>query len=195
MRGDPMRDGPGLRVWTIGHSTRPWDAFLALLREHRIRALADVRHVPASGRAPWARRDALETALPAMDILYAHFADLGGFRRPRPDSTNTAWRSEAFRGYADHMTTDRFAAALDRLVALATDRRAAIMCAEAVPWRCHRSLLSDALIARGVRVVHILGPGSARDHALAPFARVRGGLVTYPGTKAALAKPDKRRTR
>ena len=167
-------------IWTIGHSTRDFDAFLGLLREHRIEFLADVRHFPASARVPWTNREALAADLEQAGVGYAHFVDLGGYRKPRLDSTNKGWRNASFRGYADYMETAAFAAALDRLIARAKERRTAILCAEAVPWRCHRSLLSDALLVRGVRVVHILGPGSTQDHALTPFAKVRSGRVTYP---------------
>ncbi len=170
-------------VWTVGHSTRTFDEFLALLREHRIELLADVRHFPASARVPWTNREALAESLSRAGMSYEHLKDLGGYRKARPDSANAGWRNASFRGYADYMETPEFGTALDRLIALAKQRRTAIMCAEAVPWRCHRGLLSDALLVRGVRVVHILGPGSARDHALTPFAKVRSGRVTYPAAR------------
>ncbi len=167
-------------VWTLGHSTRTFEEFLALLREHRIELLADVRHFPASARVPWTNREALAAHLEKEGVAYEHLVDLGGYRKVRPDSRNTGWRNPSFRGYADYMDTQGFAAALDRLIALAKERRTAIMCAEAVPWKCHRGLLSDALVVRGVRVVHILGPGKAQDHTLTSFAKVRGGRITYP---------------
>jgi uncharacterized protein (DUF488 family) len=179
------------RVWSVGHSTRTFDAFLGLVREHRIEIVADIRRYPSSQRAPWATRAGLEASLSAAAIGYVHLEDLGGRRRPRTDSANRGWRSEAFRGYADHMGTAPFGAALDRLLGLAAVRRVAILCAEAVPWRCHRSLLSDALLARGGRVTHILGPGQCRDHRLTPFANVRGGRVTYPGGRATSTKAHK----
>ncbi len=170
-------------IWTVGHSTRTWEAFLSLLQEGRIRLLADVRHFPTSARVPWTNRDALAAGLEAAGIGYAHLEGLGGYRKPRPDSRNLGWRNSGFRGYADHMESDEFSVALDRLLASAREQWTAIMCAEAVPWRCHRGLLSDALLARGVRVVHILGPGATQDHKLTPFAKVHGGRVTYPGAK------------
>lgn len=169
-----------LTIWTIGHSTRSWEEFLALLRENGIALLADVRHFPSSARVPWTNRDGLAARLTNASIAYEHLVDLGGYRKPRPDSPNTGWRNAGFRGYADYMGTSEFTAALDRLAAVAHERRTAIMCAEAVPWRCHRGLLSDALLVRGIRVVHILGPGQTQDHRLTPFAKVHAGRVTYP---------------
>ena len=170
-------------VWSVGHSTRSFADFLALLREHGIQRLVDVRHFPSSERVPWTNRDALDRTLRETGIAYAHREPLGGYRTPRADSSNTGWRSAGFRGYADHMAEPGFRQALDRLILEAQEERTAVMCAEAVPWRCHRSLLADALLARGGRVLHVLGPGSVREHRLTPFARVREGLVTYPGPK------------
>lgn len=167
-------------VWTLGHSTRTWEAFLALLEEHTIERLVDVRHFPSSAHVPWTNRDALAKRLEASGIAYEHIVALGGFRTPRPDSVNVGWRNAGFRGYADYMGTPEFEAALERLVVRAKEARTAIMCAEAVPWRCHRGLLSDALLVRGVRVVHILSSQKTQEHALAPFARVIGGHITYP---------------
>jgi len=174
---------PEATVWTVGHSTRTWDAFLVLLGEHDIGHLVDVRRFPSSTRVPWANRDGLNTSLAAAGLGYEHLAGLGGYRTPRPDSRNTGWRNAGFRGYADHIEGSEFSAALGRLVDLARERRTAVLCAEAVPWRCHRGLLSDALLARGVRVVHILSPGTAEEHRLTPFAKVHGGRVTYPAAK------------
>ncbi len=171
---------PEATILTIGHSTRTFGAFLALLAENRIEHLADIRHFPTSQRVPWATKALLEKELSPHGIGYEHFEDLGGYRTAHADSINTAWRNEGFRGYADHMASPEFEAALDRLLARAANRRTATMCAEAVPWKCHRSLLSDALTARGVRVVHILAPGKTQDHRLTTFARVHGRRVTYP---------------
>src|SRR3990172_1376514 len=165
-------------IWSIGHSTLSFEAFLALLREHGIQALADVRHFPSSTRAPWADARGLRETLPGVGFLYRPFVDLGGFRTAREDSANLAMRNAGFRGYADHMGTEVFERALADLLSLARGSRTAIMCAEAVPWKCHRSLLSDALVARGVQVVHILGPGSSREHRMTAFAKVHGGRVT-----------------
>jgi uncharacterized protein (DUF488 family) len=169
-----------ITVWTVGHSTRTWDEFLALVSENRVESLVDVRHFPSSVRVPWANRETLATALGKAGIEYEHLVGLGGYRKPRSDSGNTGWRNRGFRGYADHMQTPEFADALDHLLSKARARRTAIMCAEAVPWRCHRGLLSDALLARSVRVVHILSPGKTQDHNLTSFAKLHGGRVTYP---------------
>jgi len=162
-------------VFTIGHSTRTTEELLALLAEHRIEVLVDVRRYPGSRRHPQFSREALAAALAGAHIQYMHEPDLGGRREPRPGSPHVAWRVEAFRGYADHMETPAFAAALERLIRLSEERRATILCAEAVPWRCHRRLISDALVARGVEVLHILGPGRADPHELDPNARVEEG--------------------
>ncbi len=170
-------------VWTVGHSTRTWDAFLALLREYRIDLLVDVRHFPASARVPWTNRDALAASAAAAGIRYEHLGDLGGYRKPLPDSPNVGWRNTGFRGYADYMDSAAFARALEHLVAEAKEARTAIMCAEAVPWKCHRGLLSDALLVRGIRVVHILAPGQTQAHTLTPFAKVKGGRITYPAPR------------
>lgn len=178
-------------LWTIGHSTRSWDEFLGLLRENRIELLADVRHFPASKHVPWTNRAALEGSLASAGIRYEHIVDLGGYRPARSDSRNVALRNASFRGYADFMETEAFEKALVHLIELAAQTRTAIMCAEAVPWHCHRSLLSDALVARSVRVVHILGSGQTHDHTLTEFAKVHAGRVTYP---AARAKAHNRRT-
>jgi uncharacterized protein (DUF488 family) len=124
-------------------------------------------------------------------IAYEHFENLGGFRKALPDSVNTGWRNVGFRGYADYMSSTEFSGALDRLIAVAAEKRTAVMCAEAVPWKCHRSLLSDALVARGVRVIHILSPAKAQDHRLTPFARVHGSQVTYPATRKGLKTRDR----
>src|SRR3990170_180 len=181
----------GPTVWTLGHSNRAWDAFLALVEGHRIELLADVRHFPLSRHVPWATAPALAAALEAAGIGYVHHVDLGGYRKPRPDSTNTGLRSAGFRGYADHMETEAFRMALETLLGEASTRRTAIVCAEAVPWRCHRSFLSDALLVRGARVVHILGPREVRDHRLSELARVRGGLPRYPVPTGKALKPPR----
>jgi uncharacterized protein (DUF488 family) len=138
-----------------------------------------VRTVPASRRMPHFAKAALESSLPAHGIAYRHMPELGGLRKPKPDSTNTGWRNVSFRGYADYMETDEFWVAIARLEELAADQRVAIMCAEAVPWRCHRSLIADALVARGDEVMHITGSQPPSAHRLTPFARVDGGRITY----------------
>jgi uncharacterized protein (DUF488 family) len=167
-------------VFTLGHSTRSIDAFLAMLHGHGVQSLLDVRTVPKSRHNPQFARDALASALRASGIAYDHVPALGGLRRARPDSANTGWRNTSFRGYADYMQTPEFAAAIDALVARARLQTVACMCAEAVPWRCHRSLIADALIVRGVDVADITGPASLRPHRLTPFASVTGTTVTYP---------------
>ncbi len=175
---------PSVTLWTVGHSTRSWDDFLVLLEEPGIGRLADVRHFPRSERVPWTNGPALESSLAAAGIAYDHLVDLGGYRTPRRDSPNSGWRNAGFRGYADHMDTPEFHSALEGLLDAATFRRTAVMCAEAVPWKCHRSLLSDALVVRGARVVHLLAPGKAQEHRMTPFAKVHGGRVTYPASRA-----------
>lgn len=142
--------------------------------------LVDIRTVPRSRHNPQFNQDALPGALAGAGIAYAHLKELGGLRRPRPDSPNRAWRNDSFRGYADYMQTPEFEAALQGLLEMASRERLALMCAEAVPWRCHRSLVADALLARGIPVEEILGPGQSRAHRLTPFARVEGARVTYP---------------
>jgi uncharacterized protein (DUF488 family) len=159
-------------LFTIGHSTRAIGELLALLAEHGIETLVDVRRFPASRRHPQFSREALAASLAAAGIAYLHEPDLGGRRQPRPDSPNTAWRVAAFRGYADYMASEPFAAALERLLRSAARSRTAMMCAEAVPWRCHRRLIADAATAAGAEVLHVLGPGRADRHQLDANARV-----------------------
>jgi uncharacterized protein (DUF488 family) len=168
-------------IWTIGHSTRPLDLFIGLLRENGVACIADVRTVPRSRRHPQFAGEALAVSLPAAGIRYEHFGGLGGLRKPRRDSMNLGWRHPSFRGYADHMQTPAFHEALARLEVLASAVPAAIMCAEAVWWQCHRQLIADALVARGHEVLHILGSGKATPHALTSFARITDGEVDYPG--------------
>jgi uncharacterized protein (DUF488 family) len=168
-------------VMTLGHSTRPLEELLAMVAEFEVTTLVDVRRFPASRRYPHFNGPALARALEARGVAYVHEPDMGGRRDPAPDSPNRAWRVAAFRGYADHMATPAFQAALGRLLALAGSGRPAVMCAEAVPWRCHRQLIADALVARGAVVRHILGPGQERAHELNPDARLGAdGLLTYP---------------
>jgi uncharacterized protein (DUF488 family) len=170
------------RVYTVGHSTRPLDAFIALLRAYGISLLVDVRTVPRSRTNPQFNHDTLPAAVRTAGIAYEHVPELGGLRKPIPDSMNTAWRNLSFRGYADYMQTDTFAAAVDHLAERAQHDRIAIMCAKAVPWRCHRSLIGDALLARGISVYDILDATHAPPHKLTPWARVDGTRVTYPAT-------------
>jgi uncharacterized protein (DUF488 family) len=168
-------------MWTIGHSTRALSELVDLLREERVTSLVDVRRMPHSRRHPQFEAAALARDLPDAGITYRHAPGLGGFRTPRPDSANTAWREPAFRGYADYMQTPEFATQLDALIREAATAPTAIMCAEAHPSHCHRSLLADALLARGLTVRHILGPGRVEPHALTAGARVVEGQLSYPG--------------
>src|SRR6476469_2557205 len=170
-----------MTIWTIGHSTRTAEHFVALLKAHGIECLVDIRTVPRSARNPQFNRDELPATLAAQGIQYRHAAGLGGLRHPRRDSLNTAWNNDSFRGYADYMQTQEFTRNLEDLVHLAQDQRTAIMCAEAVPWRCHRSLVADALAARGIEVRHIMTESSAKPHRITSFAHLDGELVSYPG--------------
>lgn len=167
-------------IFTIGHSTRSADEFIGLLAAHEVNCLADVRTVPRSRRNPQFNRDTLPGTLREAGIDYVHMRGLGGFRRPRPDSVNAAWRNESFRGYADYMQTPEFAEHLEALLARAATERIAIMCAEAVPWRCHRSLIADALLVRGIEVFEIIDAKHVQPHELTKFAKVEGTRVTYP---------------
>lgn len=166
-------------VYTIGHSTRTLADLLDLLGVHDVAGVADVRRFPASRRHPRFGREALAASLAAAGLAYDWLPELGGRRPARPDSPHTAWRVAAFRGYADHMDSPEFAAGLARLLALAAHRPTAVMCAEAVPWRCHRQLLADALVARGVEVRHVVDRAPARPHRLSPLARVVGDRIVY----------------
>jgi uncharacterized protein (DUF488 family) len=174
-------NNPGI-LWTVGHSNRPTTELVALLAGQSVSMVADVRRFPGSKRQPQFGRENLEAALREAGIGYRHFEALGGRRRgSREDSPNTAWRSDSFNAYADHMLTEEFQAALAELMSTAATYPTAILCAEAVPWRCHRQLIADALIARGWVVRHILGVNQVREHRLTEFAHMSEGKVTYPG--------------
>jgi uncharacterized protein (DUF488 family) len=173
-------------ILTAGHSTHSREAFEELLRSNEVAALADVRAHPGSRRLPHFNREALERSLEGAGIAYLHVPELGGRRRPAPGSGNAGWEVAAFRGYADHMAGDEFARGLERLEDLARERRTAVMCAEALWWRCHRRLVADALTARGWHVVHIAADGSTTPHALTEFAVVEGGRVSYPPAQSEL---------
>jgi uncharacterized protein (DUF488 family) len=168
---------------TIGHSTRELEEFLDLLCAHGVTRLVDVRTMPRSRHNPQFNIDTLPASLQAASVGYQHVAGLGGLRRTRADSPNTAWRNLSFRGYADYMQTAEFEENLRLLLELTAEERIAIMCAEAVPWRCHRSLIADALVARGVAVEHIMTATRRDEHTLRPFAIVKGTTVTYPGAE------------
>ncbi|HVP45348.1 MAG TPA: DUF488 domain-containing protein [Bryobacteraceae bacterium] len=168
-------------VFTIGHSTRSIEEFVQLLEAHGVERLIDIRTVPRSRTNPQFNRDTLPASLKNAGIEYLHMPELGGLRHARPDSPNTAWRNDSFRGYADYMQTPEFAEAIERLMEIGARKQVAIMCAEAVPWRCHRSLVADALTARGISVQDILTATRRQLHKLTPFARVEGTRVWYPG--------------
>ena len=166
-------------IRTIGHSTRPIDEFIAMLNAHGVTRLIDVRTIPKSRKNPQYNRHALEQELQAVGIKYEHTKALGGLRRPRKDSPNTGWRNESFRGYADYMQTVEFTSALDALIEAAVQEPVVIMCAEAVPWRCHRSLIADSLTARGYPVEHIMSTTKSTRHAITSFAEIQGTTITY----------------
>jgi uncharacterized protein (DUF488 family) len=165
---------------TIGHSTHALEDFIAILKAHEVEFLVDVRTVPRSRHNPQFNKESLPKSLAAASIHYEHLAGLGGLRHPRRDSPNTGWRNASFRGYADYMQTPEFLASLDKLIRRARKKRLAVMCAEAVPWRCHRSLLADALLVRGCEVQHIMSARAVKEHTLTPWAKVRRRRITYP---------------
>jgi uncharacterized protein (DUF488 family) len=168
-------------IFSIGHSTRSIDDLIGLLRQHGVKVLADIRTIPKTRRNPQFEQSRLADSLRAAQVEYVHVPSLGGLRHPRRDSVNAAWRNESFRGYADYMATPEFGSGLARLVELDHARGPVVMmCAEAVPWRCHRSLVADALVVRGERVEHIIGPGPTQVHQLNQLARVQNGQITYP---------------
>jgi uncharacterized protein (DUF488 family) len=171
---------PSWVLFTLGHSTRSLEELLEILRAHGVRRLVDVRSIPRSRHNPQFNRDSLSRFLRNRRIGYRHMKSLGGLRHARPDSPNMGWRNASFRGFADYMQTPEFEEAVQGLIRLAADRPTAILCAESVPWRCHRSLIADALAARGFRVRHIFSATNAKPHALTAMARVRGTQVTYP---------------
>ena len=168
-----------MTIFTIGHSTRPIATFLDLLAGHRVQRLVDVRKIPQSRHNPQFGRERLAESLHTAGIQYTHMPGLGGLRRPRPDSVNAGWRNTGFRGYADYMQTPAFEASLAECIQFATEEQVALMCAEAVPWRCHRSLIADALLVRGIDVAEITSGTRARPHVLTPWARVEGTHIIY----------------
>jgi len=173
---------PRLPVYTIGHSNRPIDEFVALLEANRIQVLVDIRKMPRSRHNPQFEGDALAQSLKAVGIEYLHEPLLGGLRRPKPDSRNDGWKNTSFRGFADYMGTDEFKNGLDALLNRSARATTAIMCAEAVPWRCHRTLVADALKASRRRVLHIIGGGTPSPHKYTPFLRRRRGELIYPAS-------------
>ena len=176
---------PAKTLWTIGHSTLTCEAFISLLRAHRIETLADVRLLPGSRRFPHFNSEALAASLSQAGIEYRHFRELGVRSKSSPDSQNMAWRNESFRGYADYMETPEFQRAAEELAACAARRRTAIMCAEAVWWQCHRALISDWMKVRGVEVLHILSENKAEPHPFTSAATVTDGQLSYRAPRAA----------
>ena len=177
----------GLVIFTIGHSTRPIDRLLELLEANAVRQVLDIRTIPRSRHNPQFDSTALAASLHTAHIRYVHLKELGGLRRARPDSVNLGWRNPSFRGFADYMQTPAFEQALAHAIELAVERSTALLCAEAVPWRCHRSLVADALTVRGIRVPEIVSDRPPAEHRLTPFARVHGTSITYPAEQASLA--------
>jgi uncharacterized protein (DUF488 family) len=171
---------PKLTILTIGHSTRTLDEFVELLEAYGVTLVVDVRTVPRSRHNPQFNKETLPSSLKKYGIKYIHMPDIGGLRRPKHDSVNLAWRNNSFRGYADYMQTKEFTDNLLKIIALARESRLALMCAEALPWRCHRSLISDALVARHVKVEHIISATSLINHQLNEMAHVEGTKITYP---------------
>jgi hypothetical protein len=181
-RNEPSRNMQARQstLWTIGHSTRPIDEFIGLLRAYQVGLLVDVRTVPRSRYNPQFNMDTLAQSLRDAEVRYRHLPELGGLRKPKKDSINDGWRNASFRGYADYMQTEEFQRALEELMAYGTDTRMAVMCAEAVPWRCHRSLIADALVSRGWDARHIMSPTQATPHVIASFANFEKGTLIYP---------------
>jgi len=173
-----------LRILTIGHSTRTIDDFTALLQAHGVQLIVDIRTIPRSRRNPQFNEDSLAASLKNSGIDYVRLKELGGLRHPRKDSQNKGWRNESFRGFADYMQTPDFEAGINELIGLARDRTVAIMCAEALPWRCHRSLVADALLVRGIQVEHIMTLKKRTEHSMTKWAMVDGRNITYPELSA-----------
>ena len=184
----PAKTNPDRTLFTVGHSTRTFDEFVELVRSHNVQTIADVRLIPKSRRYPHFADANLAIELPKCGIGYAPFRSLGGRRKAVKNSVNTAWRNESFRGYADYMSTEAFRSALDELMKLASQQPTAVMCAEAVPWRCHRSLIGDALLIRGWTVLDIMGIGQCKPHRLPDFARVVEGNLEYPAQPSEAAE-------
>ncbi len=175
-----------MTIYTIGHSNHPLEKFVEMLRGHGIELVADVRTIPKSRHNPQFNGDTLSVSLREQGIDRRHLPALGGLRHAKKDSVNRGWENASFRGFADYMQTEEFAKGLAELVALAEGKNVAVMCAEAVPWRCHRSLIADALVVRGLTVMHITSRTSVKEHVLTAFARVKGTAITYPGAPSLL---------
>jgi uncharacterized protein (DUF488 family) len=191
------RAKPSRIVLTIGHSTRTLEEFIGLLQAHAVSRVIDVRTVPRSRHNPQFNQAVLPDSLKKAGLGYIHLPGLGGLRHARRDSLNVGWRNASFRGYADYMQTPEFEQSLEELIQLANHDRIAVMCAEAVPWRCHRSLIADALLVRGIRTEDIMSPTRRQVHTLTPFAKVRGTTITYPteASRSTQKKPSTKRSR
>ncbi len=189
MVGNRQTAKPELTVYTVRHSTRTIDEVVRLLKEQNIEALVDVRTIPRSRRNPQFNQDVLPSELMRKGVEYQHMAGLGGLRHARRDSVNLGWRNPSFRGFADYMLSDEFETNLNLLMQEANKRVTCVMCAEALPWKCHRSLISDALTIRGWSVWHIMGQGKLHPHAITPFAKVEGRALTYPGPSDGVKTP------
>jgi uncharacterized protein (DUF488 family) len=189
-----MKSGPSPIVLTIGHSTRTLEEFIGLLQTHGATRVVDVRTVPRSRHNPQFNKDSLPGSLKKAGLGYVHLPGLGGLRHAKRDSVNLGWRNASFRGYADYMQTPEFKQSLEELIQLANQQPIALMCAEAVPWRCHRSLIADALLIRGIRTEDIMSPTRRQVHTLTPFAKVRGATITYPA-KASRSTPKRSATK
>ena len=185
---------PTFEALTVGHSTRSLETFIELLQAHAVKRLVDVRTVPRSRRNPQFNKEVLPAALLLAQIKYTHLPGLGGLRHACRESPNTGWRNASFRGFADYMQTEEFESALEELMEMAARERIALMCAEALPWRCHRSLIADALFVRGVKVRHIMSRKTCQEHALTPWAMVNGKQITYPAETLEMNFGDQRNT-
>lgn len=171
-------------IYTIGHSTRTIEEFIEMLKHYGIEQVVDVRTIPRSRKNPQFNRDELEHVLPSVGINYTHLKSLGGLRRPMKDSPNGAWRNDSFRGYADYMQTPQFEEAVSHLMEIAANTTTAIMCAETLPWRCHRTLIADAMVVRGFSVTEIFDKDKSQPHRITQFALVEGQKITYPPSNA-----------
>jgi uncharacterized protein (DUF488 family) len=191
------RAGPSPIILTVGHSTRPLEKFIGLLQAHGVSRVIDVRTVPRSRHNPQFSKASLPRALNKAGLGYIHLPGLGGLRHAQRDSLNVGWHNASFRGYADYMQMPEFEQSLEELVQLAKQDRIAVMCAEAVPWRCHRSLIADALLVRGIRTEDIMSPTRRQVHTLTPFAKVRGTTIIYPtdASRSTPKKPSAKRSR
>ena len=178
-------------IYTVGHSTHPLQEFSSILHAFSIQTVVDIRTIPRSRKNPQYNQEELESWLKTSGVGYVHLRDLGGLRHPRKDSVNIGWKNESFRGYADYMQSDQFASAISQLISFALEQTVTVMCAEAVPWRCHRSLVGDALLVRGVHVQHIMSATSSKAHVLTAWARVDGLRITYPAETSNSLSPDR----